>query len=175
MKIEKITVCNLASIEGEFVIDFTAEPLRSAGLFAITGDTGAGKSTLLDAICLALYNRAPRFDDTERVPKDDLLADDGTQLSTGDVRNILRRGCKEAHSTVEFSLPDGGRYEARWYVRLKRTGTCDKVSRSLRRLAPHKETVPEKEIQDRITALTGLDYTQFTRTVMLAQNREGSG
>ncbi|HRF85952.1 MAG TPA: AAA family ATPase [Alloprevotella sp.] len=170
MKIEKITVCNLASIEGEYVIDFTAEPLRSAGLFAITGDTGAGKSTLLDAICLALYNRAPRFDDTERVPKDDLMADNGTQLPTGDVRNILRRGCKEAHSTVVFSLPDGGRYEARWYVRLKRTGTCDKVSRSLRRLAPHKETVPEKEIQDRITALTGLDYTQFTRTVMLAQN-----
>lgn len=98
------------------------------------------------------------------------MADNGTQLPTGDVRNILRRGCKEAHSTVVFSLPDGGRYEARWYVRLKRTGTCDKVSRSLRRLAPHKETVPEKEIQDRITALTGLDYTQFTRTVMLAQN-----
>ena len=52
MKIEKITICNLTSIEGKQVIDFTQEPLRSAGLFAITGDTGAGKSTILDAVCL---------------------------------------------------------------------------------------------------------------------------
>ena len=54
MNIERIVLCNLASIEGEQVIDFTQEPLRSASLFAITGDTGAGKSTLLDDICLAL-------------------------------------------------------------------------------------------------------------------------
>ena len=50
MKIEKITICNLTSIEGKQVIDFTQEPLRSAGLFAITGDTGAGKSTILKSI-----------------------------------------------------------------------------------------------------------------------------
>lgn len=37
MKIEKITICNLTSLEGEQVIDFTQEPLRSASLFAITG------------------------------------------------------------------------------------------------------------------------------------------
>ena len=65
MLIQKITLCNLNSIQGEQVIDFTKEPLRSAGLFAITGNTGAGKSTILDAICLALYNRAPRFDNVE--------------------------------------------------------------------------------------------------------------
>ena len=65
MIIEKITLCNLTSIRGEQTIDFTREPLRSAGLFAITGDTGSGKSTILDAICLALYGRAPRFDDAE--------------------------------------------------------------------------------------------------------------
>ena len=60
MKIEKIILRNLTSIEGEQTIDFTREPLRSAGLFAITGDTGAGKSTILDAVCLALYTPAPR-------------------------------------------------------------------------------------------------------------------
>lgn len=63
MNIEKITLNNLTAIEGEQVIDFTAEPLRSAALFAITGDTGSGKSTILDAICLALYNKAPRFEE----------------------------------------------------------------------------------------------------------------
>ena len=52
MKILAIRGNNLASLKGEFEVDFRAEPLASAGLFAITGPTGAGKSTLLDALCL---------------------------------------------------------------------------------------------------------------------------
>ena len=43
MKILRIQGKNLASIAGEFDIDFTAAPLRSAGIFAICGPTGAGK------------------------------------------------------------------------------------------------------------------------------------
>ncbi|MDE5559677.1 MAG: AAA family ATPase, partial [Bacteroidales bacterium] len=48
MKILAIRGRNIASIEGDFELDFRREPLASAGLFAITGPTGAGKSTLLD-------------------------------------------------------------------------------------------------------------------------------
>ncbi|PCN66315.1 hypothetical protein A8V49_14510 [Yersinia pestis] len=48
---------NINSLQGEWKIDFTAEPFASNGLFAITGPTGAGKTTLLDAICLALYHQ----------------------------------------------------------------------------------------------------------------------
>ena len=51
MKILAIRGRNLASLEGDFEIDFTVEPLLSAGIFAISGPTGAGKSTLLDAMC----------------------------------------------------------------------------------------------------------------------------
>ena len=172
MKIEKITLCNLTSIEGEHVIDFTKEPLRSASLFAITGDTGAGKSTLLDAVCLALYNHAPRFDNAERVVGIDLKSQEhgAAQLQTGDVRQILRRGQKKGYCMVEFSTPDGALYEAKWELRVRRTGTYDNVSRSLCRLSPRKETFPEKEIDERIVNIIGLDYLQFTRTVMLAQN-----
>ena len=53
MKIERITVCNIASLAGTHSVDFTKDPLRSAGLFSISGATGAGKSTLLDGLCLA--------------------------------------------------------------------------------------------------------------------------
>ena len=67
MKILAIRLKNLASLAGPFEIDFTAEPLASAGLFAITGPTGAGKSTLLDALCLALYDRTPRLDGNSAV------------------------------------------------------------------------------------------------------------
>ena len=52
MKIERITVCNIASLAGTHSVDFTKDPLRTAGLFSISGATGAGKSTLLDALCL---------------------------------------------------------------------------------------------------------------------------
>src|SRR3712207_9327247 len=61
MRIIAIRLKNLTSIEGSVELDFSAEPLRSAGIFAISGPTGAGRSTLLDALCLALYDKAPRF------------------------------------------------------------------------------------------------------------------
>lgn len=171
MNIERITLCNLTSIEGEQVIDFTVEPLRSAGLFAITGDTGAGKSTILDAICLALYNQAPRFEAAERVTRDTLdQSEAAPDLPPGDVRGILRRGQRQGSCSVIFSVPSGERYEAGWSLRVKRTGTYDRVVRILRCLSPHKEAIPSGEIPTRLPEIIGLDYTQFTRTVLLAQN-----
>ena len=61
MKILRISGENLASLEGEFSIDFTNEPLASASLIAICGPMGAGKSTLLDALSVALFNATPRL------------------------------------------------------------------------------------------------------------------
>jgi DNA repair exonuclease SbcCD ATPase subunit len=61
MKILKISGKNVASLAGEFCVDFEQKPLATAGLFAISGPTGAGKSTLLDALCLALYDATPRL------------------------------------------------------------------------------------------------------------------
>ena len=61
MKILRIRLTNLNSLQGSHIGDLTEEPLASAGLFAITGPTGAGKSTLLDAITLALFGRAARY------------------------------------------------------------------------------------------------------------------
>lgn len=69
MKILAIRGRNLASLEGDFELDFTAEPLKSAGIFAITGSTGSGKSTLLDALCLALFDTTnPLIVQPRRIP-----------------------------------------------------------------------------------------------------------
>ena len=88
MKILLLRGKNLASLEGEFEINFNDEPLKSAGLFAITGHTGAGKSTLLDAICLALYGETPR---NIRAKENGVsLTDVGEEtLSQNDARTIL--------------------------------------------------------------------------------------
>lgn len=173
MKILKITVNNLTSIEGEFTIDFTKEPLRSAGLFAITGDTGAGKSTLLDAVSLALYNSAPRFDDVaENTPREDLerAGEEVQRVQEKNVVNMLRRGRKKGGCAVTFETAEGETWEAEWNIRLTRNGTYAAPERCLRRLTPKKEEVGRSEIARRIEEITHLNYAQFSRTVMLSQN-----
>ena len=90
MKILSVSIYNIASIESPFTIDLEAEPLKSVGLFAITGAAGAGKSTILDAICLALYNETPRLAST----KSTLSINDGTgEVQVNNVRNLL---CRQA-------------------------------------------------------------------------------
>lgn len=172
MKIEKITIYNIASIAGEQTIDFTDEPLRSAALFSITGNTGAGKSTILDAICLALYNRAPRLEGVETMRSEDLklAGEKAQQVQAKSTATLLRRGQREGSAAVVFSTLSGERYEAVWSVRVKRTGTYESPERSLRRLAPTKQRYNRTEVQSAIEQAIGLSYEQFTRTVILAQN-----
>ena len=63
MKIIRLEILNLASLDrqGGEVINFEEGALGDSNIFSIVGPTGSGKSTLLDAICLALYGRAPRY------------------------------------------------------------------------------------------------------------------
>lgn len=98
MKILAIRLKNLASLAGPFEIDFTAEPLASAGLFAITGPTGAGKSTLLDALCLALFGAIPRLSNIGQSKVPDIDGD----ITTSDPRTLLRRGTGSGYAEVDF-------------------------------------------------------------------------
>ena len=101
MKILAIRGENLASIEGEFEIDFEKEPLASAGIFAITGITGSGKSTILDAMCLALYAKTPRFS-SAKDSSAKIIDVNNNEIGQNDVRNILRKGCTNAYAEVDF-------------------------------------------------------------------------
>ncbi len=172
MTIETITICNITSLAGEYTIDFTAEPLRSAGLFAITGDTGAGKSSLLDAICLALYNTTPRLEDKQERLSEEQKESIGMN-SAKDSRAYLRRGAKEGFVIVRFSVPSGGTYEVGWKVGLTRNNTYKAVERYLDEISPKGKVTRVAEgatqTQDEVQRVTGLDYAQFSRTVLLAQ------
>lgn len=174
MKIDKITICNLTSIAGVQTVDFRKEPLRSAGLFAITGSTGSGKTTILDAICLALYEKSPRFDVAQSLKRpdlDNLQEGKEKKISTQDVRSLLRQGCREGYASVEFSVNGKERYEAKWSVNRNRNNNYNRAVRSFKRIAPGEENFPDdKDLQRRINDVIGLDYLQFTRTVLLAQN-----
>ena len=172
MKILAIRLKNLTSIEGTVEVDFRTEPLHSAGIFAISGPTGAGKSTLLDALCLALYDKAPRFaTSVENVN----LADVGdNQINQSDVRNLLRRGTSDGYAEVDFLGIDGRRYRSRWAVRRTRNkinGSLQPQTLEVKELDTEKEFQgTKKELLIQLVELVGLTYEQFTRTVLLAQN-----
>jgi DNA repair protein SbcC/Rad50 len=172
MKILRIGGKNLASLAGEFEVDFEREPLASSGLFAISGPTGAGKSTLLDALCLALYDETPRLD---KKRTGNYLPDVGDDvLSVQDRRTLLRRGTAEAYAEVDFVGNDEGRYRARWNVRRSRNraaGALQPVTMSLQRLPDlHPIGATKTEVLGEIERRIGLSFEQFTRSVLLAQN-----
>ena len=172
MKILAIRIKNLASLEGNTEIDFTAEPLCSAGIFAITGATGAGKSTILDALCLALYGKTPRYLQAKEAGIE-IKDVPGSSLSQGDVRSILRDGTAEGFAEVDFVGIDGHHYRANWNVRRARNkadGSMQSDSVTLKNITSNIEIPGRKqETINEIARLVGLNFEQFTRSVLLAQ------
>ncbi|CAO3357002.1 AAA family ATPase [Azospirillum melinis] len=171
MRILAVRGANLTSLDGPFAVNFDREPLRRAGLFAITGPTGAGKSTILDALCLALFDSMPRLPEG----RGEMLGPEGdpNSIRTTDVRTILRRGAGFGWAEVDFIGIDGEAYRARWEVRRARQkaqGALQQQSMSLssldgeRRFGDGKKSVLE-EIERRL----GLTFEQFRRAVLLAQ------
>ncbi|MES2627363.1 MAG: AAA family ATPase [Bacteroidota bacterium] len=172
MKILAIRTRNLASLEEDNAIDFSAEPLRSAGIFAITGPTGAGKSTLLDALCLALYSRTPRYAQA-RENGVEIQDVSGNTLGQSDSRGILRDGTAEGYAEVDFVGVDNKGYRATWSVRRARNradGSMQAYSVQLKDLDKATDFPGKKtEVQQEIERLVGLNFEQFTRSVLLAQ------
>ncbi|MCP9610923.1 AAA family ATPase [Coprobacter tertius] len=172
MKILAIRGKNLASLEGTFEVEFSKEPLLSAGLFAITGPTGSGKSTLLDAICLALYDKTPRC---KQPRNNENITDTADRIiNQKDTRNILRKGSSEGYAEVDYLAHDGQQYRSRWWVRRannKPNGTFRVQEMRLLNLTTNAEISGKKtEIIRKNEELLGLNFDQFTRTVLLAQN-----
>lgn len=171
MKIHAIRVKNLASLDGTTEIDFTAEPLRSAGIFAITGPTGAGKSTILDALCLALYAKTPRY----RMAENGIDVADvkGNTIKQDDVRGILRDGSTSGFASVDFTGVDGQIYRSSWNVRRaynREDGSLQPYEMALKNLSANQDIPGKKtELLSEIEQLVGLNFEQFTRSVLLAQ------
>ncbi len=170
MKILRIGGRNLASLAGNFDLDFETGPLAGAGLFAISGPTGAGKSTLLDALSLALYDRTPRLESNSgyQIP-------DGPDelLGVHDPRNLLRRGAGEGLAEVRFIGTDGRRYRANWSVRRARNKAGGKLQQSEIQLLDDESGQPlgrtKTEVLEATERAVGLTFDQFRRSILLAQ------
>ncbi|MDE6692674.1 MAG: AAA family ATPase, partial [Muribaculaceae bacterium] len=167
MKLQKLTIHNIASIE-DVVINFETPPLSDSEVFLITGKTGAGKSTILDAICLALYATTPRLKHTNMQGE----SADHDKVKINDPRQLMRRNTGEAFVALTFTGSNGMHYEARWSVaraRNKPTGNLQSKKWQLKNIDTDMVLMKDKEIMDEIRAAVGLEFGQVCRTTMLAQ------
>lgn len=170
MQLKKIKIHNIASIE-DAEIDFTSAPLEGAPIFLICGETGAGKSTVLDALCLALYGDTPRM--SSSVKEEIELSDDPAQrYYANDNSQLLRRGAGEGFARLSFVGNDGKDYVSEWEIHRAHNKPGKRLLRPSRRLEADDGSFCDTrttEINPKITEITGLQYEQFCRTVMLAQ------
>ena len=177
MKFLQLEILNLASLDkqGGEVINFEEGALGESTIFSIVGPTGSGKSTLLDAICLALYNRAPRYP-RKKGDKNQSIeifgaadASESNRLAPTDSRNILTRGKKEGYSKITFLANNGSIYRAEWHVRFQRV-RYENAKTALYKITRNGEEITEEAADwNELLNIIGLDYDQFLRTVLIAQ------
>ena len=155
MKILQLKFSNLNSLAGDWTIDFSNPAFTSSGIFLITGPTGSGKTTVLDAICLALYGKTPRL---------------GKVTKTNN--HIMTRHTGECSAEVVFESQKG-RFVCHWNQRRaknKPDGELQPPQHEISR-ADTKEILASKinQVQEIVKEVTGMDYDQFTRSILLAQ------
>lgn len=158
MKIEKIHFKNLASLRGEWSIDFTDPAFTDAGIFALSGPVGSGKSTIFDAVCLAIYGRTARL---ERLNQEN--------------NEIMTRGTFECFSEAVFSN-EHGRFLVRWSQhRAPRTGNLQSARHILSEYDPSGNgkilSSKLKETDSLVCRLTGMNFTHFSRAMILPQGQ----
>jgi exonuclease SbcC len=156
MRILKLRIQNLNSLEGEWEIDFNHPVYRYGGLFAITGPTGVGKSTLLDGICLALYGQTPRLGHV-----------------TKSENEIMAKHQGECLAEVEFETGKG-RYRCFWgqhRARRKPGGDLQNPRHEIHLILPEERLLETRKqgVAAKVEEVTGLRFEQFTRSILLAQ------
>ena len=155
MRLIELRLKNLNSLKGEWHIDFSDAAFLNEGIFAITGQTGAGKTTILDAICLALYSQTPRLGDI-----------------TGSANEIMTQGTGECSAEVIIEI-DSKRYQCSWYqhrAHKKAKGNLLPIKHEISDVGTGKILEEKKsKTSAYIQNLIGMDFSQFTRSIMLAQ------
>jgi exonuclease SbcC len=146
---------NLNSLVGEWLIDFNAPEYISDGIFAITGATGVGKTSILDAICLALYGETPRLGKI-----------------TKSSNEIMSRQTAECFAEICFETKEG-QFRCIWSQhrsRKKADGDLQAPKHEISNAITGQILESKiKDVDSIIRTKIGMDFKQFTRSILLAQ------
>jgi exonuclease SbcC len=155
MKILELRFKNLNSLVGEWLIDFNAPEYISDGIFAITGATGVGKTSILDAICLALYGETPRLGKI-----------------TKSSNEIMSRQTAECFAEICFETKEG-QFRCIWSQhrsRKKADGDLQAPKHEISNATTGQILESKiKDVDSIIRTKIGMDFKQFTRSILLAQ------
>ena len=155
MRIHQIRFQNLNSLTGEWSIDLSDPAYLSDGIFAITGPTGAGKTTILDAICLALYGRTPRLASVN-----------------SNSNEIMSRHTGSCYAEITYETREG-QYRCHWSQQRARKKPDGNLQAHKHEIVDARTgQVLENKIRDvaaRVEEITGMNFNQFTRAMLLAQ------
>lgn len=155
MKIKKLEFSNINSLAGEWTIDFESPAFANKGMFCIAGPTGSGKTSILDAICLGLYGATPRLDAIK-----------------GTSNELMTYGAMSCYSKVTFEC-GGVVYTAHWAQhRAPRTGRLQNYNWMLTNETAGTQVYAssnQSDFKNVIAKVIGLDFDQFTKSMMLAQ------
>ena len=133
--------------------DTTVVDFDDIDLVALVGPTGSGKSSLIDAITFALYGSVARYGDDRLV------------------QPVINELGNEARVRLDFTLA-GDTYTAVRVVRRTKTGATTREARLERVTGDGVTEVvagSAAELSEAVRSLLGLDFGQFTRTVVLPQ------
>lgn len=164
MKILKVEFENINSLAGKWCIDFT-DPSYSEldhSLFVISGKTGMGKTSILDAITLALYGATPRQGVIYN-------GNDGNAVMTSDKGTCFARVTYRCRK---------GTYVSEWNQRRARDkaeGNLQNAQGKIWRIENPQDPIftgntgRNSELARANAEIIQLDYSQFCRSIMLAQ------
>ncbi len=165
MKILAIRISNINSIRGNYEIDFQKPPLSEAPLFAVTGTTGAGKSTILDAICLALFNKIPRFLTSEgkgRAISKDYIEKTGI---------IIKQHILSTYAEVDYQVK-GVQYRTHWSIGRTPKGKLKDYEMWIAELPSETPMdLKKSECPSKNQSIIGLNFNQFIKSTVLAQGQ----
>jgi len=151
MRILNLHFKNINSLEGENRINFEQAPFSDTGVFAITGPNGSGKSSILDAITLGLYGETFRFDRPARF--------------------VMTKHTRECFSEIEFALGNE-RYKSSWRFQQQEGDNDDLAAAQMQLIRLNDGEIladTAQQVCARITEITGMNFRNFTRSILLAQ------
>lgn len=157
MRVRKVKLRGFLTYKDEELIDFTR--LFDKKIFLISGPTGSGKTTIFDAIAFALYGEVPREIGMEDLRSDYLSEEDyftyvDLEFSLAEkIYKIIRVPSQRA---VEIKLPKNISHRVELYdITEGKILLADKI----------------KEADDKIREIVGLDKSQFSKVMLLAQGQ----